>query len=174
MGRYLPTGIVKGLGVTGGTMLRTIFPDPKKPIPNPVKGADTVQYPHEKEAPPTRARGVIALHEENCTACMLCARSCPDWCIYIEGHKQLAPPRRAGGKPRQVNHLDRFDIDYALCMYCGICVEVCPFDALFWSPEYEYSEPRIADLLHNKDKLGEWMETVPEAPELEAGAEKKK
>ena len=39
MGRYLPTGIVKGLGVTGGTMLRTIFPDPKKPIPNPVKGA---------------------------------------------------------------------------------------------------------------------------------------
>ena len=101
MGRYLPTGIVKGLGVTGGTMLRTIFPDPKKPIPNPVKGADTVQYPHEKEAPPTRARGVIALHEENCTACMLCARECPDWCIYIEGHKEKAPPRRAGGKPRQ-------------------------------------------------------------------------
>ena len=83
---------------------------------------------------------------------MLCARSCPDWCIYIEGHKQLAPPRRAGGKPRKVNHLDRFDIDYALCMYCGICVEVCPFDALFWSPEYEYSEPRIADLLHDKDQ----------------------
>src|SRR6266571_515252 len=32
-------------------------------------------------------------------------------------------------------------------MYCGICVEVCPFDALFWSPEYEYSEARIGDLL---------------------------
>jgi len=57
-------------------------------------------------------------------------------------------------------------------MYCGICVEVCPFDALFWSPEYEYSEPKIADLLHDKEKLGEWMETVPEAPELEAGAGK--
>ena len=39
-------------------------------------------------------------------------------------------------------------------MYCGICVEVCPFDALFWSPEYEYSEPRIADLLHDKDLQG--------------------
>jgi NADH-quinone oxidoreductase subunit I len=104
---------------------------------------------------------------------MLCARSCPDWCIYIEGHKELAPPRRAGGAVRKVNKLDRFDIDYALCMYCGICVDVCPFDALFWSPEYEYSEPRIADLLHDKAKLGEWMQTVPEAPELEAGAEKK-
>ena len=155
-------GLLKGLGVTLNTLKRTAL-----------DGANTVQYPHEKEAPPLRARGVIALHEDNCTSCMLCVRSCPDWCIYIEGHKELAPPRRAGGKPRQVNKLDLFDIDYALCMYCGICVEVCPFDALFWSPEYEYSEPNLADLLHDKVKLGEWMATVPEAPAYEVGAEKK-
>ena len=92
---------------------------------------------------------------------MLCARECPDWCIYIEAHKYLAPPRREGGKPRQRNKLDRFDIDYALCMYCGICVEVCPFEALFWTPEYEYSEPRIADLLHDKSRLAEWMTPCP-------------
>ena len=155
-------GLVKGLGVTFKEIAKTV-----------TQGADTVQYPHVKEDPAPRARGVIALHEDNCTACMLCSRECPDWCIYIEAHKTLAPPRRAGGKPRSVNKLDRFDIDYGLCMYCGICVEVCPFEALFWSPEYEYSEPRIADLLHDKEKLGEWMETVPEAPELEAGAAKK-
>jgi NADH-quinone oxidoreductase subunit I len=29
-------------------------------------------------------------------------------------------------------------------------------------------------LLHDKTKLSEWMETVPEAPALEAGADKKK
>src|SRR5437868_15106258 len=133
--------------------------------------AVTVQYPREKETPPIRARGVIAMLEENCTVCMLCARECPDWCIYIEGHNDLAPPRREGGKPRKANILDRFDIDYSLCMYCGICVEVCPFDALFWSPEYEYSETNIADLLHDKEKLGEWMETVPEPEPLEVGAE---
>jgi len=152
-------GLVKGLGVTFKTML---------------KPAVTVQYPKEREEPTPRARGVIALKEENCTACMLCARECPDWCIYIEGHKEKRPPRREGGKPRTVNALDRFDIDYALCMYCGICVEVCPFDALFWSPEFEYSEVRIADLLHDKEKLGEWMEGVPEPQALEAGAVKKK
>ncbi len=151
-------GFVKGLGVTFKTML---------------KPAVTVQYPHEKEAPPTRARGVIALLEENCTVCMLCARECPDWCIYIEGHNDKAPPRREGGKPRTVNVLDRFDIDFSLCMFCGICVEVCPFDALFWSPEFEYSELRIADLLHDKQRLGEWFETVPEPPELEAGSQGK-
>ncbi len=156
-------GLAKGLGVTFKTMLDTWR-----------HGAVTVEYPKQKEAPAPRTRGVIALKEENCTACMLCGRECPDWCIYIEGHKEKRPPRREGGKPRTVNILDRFDIDYALCMYCGICVEVCPFDALFWSPEYEYSEVRIADLLHDKDKLGEWMGTVPEPPALEVGAVKKK
>ena len=156
-------GLAKGLGVTFKTMVNTW-----------TKGAVTVQYPHEKEDLAPRTRGVIALKEENCTVCMLCARECPDWCIYIEGHKEKRPPRREGGKPRTVNALDRFDIDYALCMYCGICVEVCPFDALFWTPEYEYSESKLADLLHDKDRLGEWMKTVPDPPPLEVGAETKK
>jgi len=152
-------GLIKGLSITLKEVVKTM-----------VKGAETVQYPHEKEALAPRSRGVIALHEDNCTSCMLCARECPDWCIYIEGHKDLAPPRRAGGSPRSVNKLDRFDIDYSLCMYCGICVEVCPFEALFWTPEYEYSEPRIADLLHDKTRLGQWMETVPEFESYEAGS----
>ena len=90
----------------------------------------------------------IALDTEACTVCMLCARECPDWCIYIEGHKEEQPPSSPGGRVRVRAELDRFDIDYALCMYCGICVEVCPFDALFWSPEYEYSEYEMGDMLH--------------------------
>jgi NADH-quinone oxidoreductase subunit I len=149
-------GFGKGLAVTFRTMLRR---------------AVTVQYPHVKEQPAPRARGVIALLEDNCTVCMLCARQCPDWCIYIEGHKDREPPRREGGKPRTVSKLDRFDIDYALCMYCGICVEVCPFDSLHWSPEFEYSEPAIGNLLHDKHRLGEWEKTVPEPEPLEVGAE---
>ena len=42
---------------------------------------------------PARSRGVIGLLEENCTVCMLCARECPDWCIYIESHKEPVPGR---------------------------------------------------------------------------------
>ena len=62
---------------------------------------------------------------------------------------------------RQRNVLDRFAIDFSLCMYCGICIEACPFDALFWSPEFEYAEFDIRDLLHEKDRLQGWMESVP-------------
>ena len=168
-------GLFKGMKLTFAELVKTMFPRRgiKTFLPAPTIGAVTVQYPHESETPAPRSRGVIALKEENCTVCMLCSRSCPDWCIYIEGHKTKAPPRRPGGKERTVSALDRFDIDYALCMYCGICVEVCPFDALFWSPEFEYSEPRLADLLHDEARLNEWMETVPDFEPYEAGSDAK-
>ena len=151
-------GLLKGMAVT----LKHLF-----------KHNSVIQYPDERQDLSPRTRGVIALKEENCTVCMLCARECPDWCIYIDSHKETLPPKREGGRQRKRNVLDRFAIDYALCMYCGICVEVCPFDALFWSPEYEYSEPRLADLLHDMDRLGEWMETVPDFEPYEAGSDAK-
>ena len=40
-------------------------------------------------------------------------------------------------------------------------------DALFWSPEYEYSETRMGEMLHDMDRLQDWLETVPPDPELE-------
>jgi len=130
----------------------------------------TRQYPEVKPDLPPRSRGVIALLEENCTVCMLCARECPDWCIYIDSHKETipAPP---GGRERSRNVLDRFAIDFSLCMYCGICIEACPFDALFWSPEFEYAELDIRDLTHEKDRLGQWMATVPPPPALDPRGE---
>jgi NADH-quinone oxidoreductase subunit I len=120
-------------------------------------------YPNEAPELPARSRGVIGLLEENCTVCMLCARECPDWCIYIEGHKEeVVVPGAA--RPRQRNVLGRFAIDFSLCMYCGICIEVCPFDALFWSPEFGYSGYDIRDLLHEKDTLRDWVWTAPPPP----------
>jgi NADH-quinone oxidoreductase subunit I len=118
---------------------------------------------------PPRSRGVIGLLEENCTVCMLCARECPDWCIYIESHKQTVPAPE-GGRPRVRNVLDRFAIDFSLCMYCGICIEVCPYDALFWSPEFGYPETGIGALTHERDRLRDWMWTVPPPPAHDVGA----
>jgi NADH-quinone oxidoreductase subunit I len=111
------------------------------------------------DPPPPRSRGVIALLEENCTVCMLCARECPDWCVHIDSHSETVEV--PGGRPRKVSVLDRFAIDFALCMYCGICVEVCPFDALFWAPEYAYAGTDLVDLTHERDRLRSWMAAVP-------------
>ncbi|HEX9410465.1 MAG TPA: 4Fe-4S binding protein [Actinomycetota bacterium] len=130
----------------------------------------TQEYPDEKPNLPPRTRGVIALKEENCTVCWKCSRECPDWCIYIESHKETHPPA-SGGRARSVKVLDRFAIDYALCMYCGICVEVCPFDALFWAPDFEYAEYDIVEMTHEKERLEEWTYKVLPPPPLEEGAE---
>ncbi|HEX6467617.1 MAG TPA: NADH-quinone oxidoreductase subunit I [Streptosporangiaceae bacterium] len=156
MARLPGGGLAKGLAVTLRTMTRRSI---------------TRQYPVAAPELPPRSRGVIALFEENCTVCMLCARECPDWCIYIDSHKETEPAPAGGGRPVTRNVLDRFAIDFALCMYCGICVEVCPFDALFWSPEFEYAVYDIAELTHERDRLREWMWTVPPPPAHEAGAE---
>ena len=141
-------GLARGLAVVLRTMTRRSV---------------TAQYPDVPPALPPRSRGVIALLEENCTVCMLCARECPDWCIYIDSHKEAVQVPGAS-RTRQRNVLDRFAIDFALCMYCGICIDVCPFDALFWSPEFEYAEYDIRELTHESDRLREWMWTVPPPP----------
>jgi NADH-quinone oxidoreductase subunit I len=148
-------GLAKGLGVT---------------LKHALRRSITQQYPEEKPDLPPRTRGVIALKEANCTVCYKCSRECPDWCIYIDAHKETHDPA-SGGKARSAKILDRFAIDYALCMYCGICVEVCPFDALFWSPEFEYSTYGIDELIHEKEKLEEWTYEVLPPPFPEVGAE---
>ena len=78
----------------------------------------------------------IALHPASCTSCMLCVRECPDWCITVQAHTEPDPDAPAYSNSRRQatkNVLDQFTIDFGQCMWCGICIDVCPFDALFWS-----------------------------------------
>ena len=150
------TGLLKGLATTFRALTRRSV---------------TAQYPDVQPELPPRSRGVIALLEENCTVCMLCARECPDWCIYIDSHKEVVPAKEEGARDRTRNVLDRFAIDFSLCMYCGISIEACPFDALFWSPEFAYSELDIRDLTHERDRLAAWMPTVPPPAPVDPAAE---
>jgi NADH-quinone oxidoreductase subunit I len=123
-----------------------------------------VQYPHEKERPPIRARGVIALPRGQLHGLHAVRRSCPDWCIYIEGHKELARRAAPAGQPRKVQQARPLRHRLRAVHVLRHLRRGVPVRRAVLEPEYEYSEPRIADLLHDKDKLGEWMETVPEAP----------
>jgi NADH-quinone oxidoreductase subunit I len=106
---------------------------------------------------PLHARGVIALVPAACTSCMLCVRECPTWCISLDSHTEQISEEGAR-RPRAVIVLDDFRIDYGLCMYCGICVDVCPFDALEWHPEFDYATAARADLIQSSDQLASWRD----------------
>ena len=99
-------------------------------------------------------RGVIALIPQACTSCMVCVKECPAWCIEIDSHhEQVEEP---GARPRTVSVLDDFRIDYGLCMYCGICIETCPFDALEWKPDYDYPAAERSQLRQDVEELAAW------------------
>ena len=95
---------------------------------------------------------VIALIPDACTSCMLCVRECPSWSISLDSHtEEVTEP--GARRPRTVNVLDDFRIDYGTCMYCSICVEVCPFDALHWEGATDQSATSRAALVHDEQRL---------------------
>ena len=102
--------------------------------------------------------GFIGLVPNQCTSCLICVQECPTWCISLDSHHEQVSEEGAR-RPRTVSVLDDFRIDYGLCMYCGICVDLCPFDALEWRhvatrsaterPALELDLPRLAEEGHH-------------------------
>ncbi len=109
--------------------------------------AVTLRYPHEEPELSDAFRSVIQLvrFEEtgshDCVACMQCVKICPSVCITIEGGKV------EGIKGKRATE---FEIDFALCSLCGLCIDTCPTDTLEWSNIYDDAGPErdwIYDLL---------------------------
>jgi NADH-quinone oxidoreductase chain I len=111
----------------------------------------TIQYPDENFNLPENARNRLHLIMERCTGCTACAIVCPVNCITIETirvspddpHKEL----HHNGKERKL-WLSRYDIDFAKCCYCALCVQVCPTDAVIHTKEFEYSTYDRNDLIY--------------------------
>ncbi len=120
-------GSIKGLGVTLKTALR-------KPV--------TAQYPapDKRLEIDERYMGFPALlwddtvAEPYCTGCMVCIRECPTQCMSA---KMKDNPLHADGKSRRRKIVEEFEINLGRCIVCGICVDVCNFDAIEMSHEHE-------------------------------------
>ena len=136
-------GVIKGMIVTLGNFFGSYVSKER---------LTTVQYPEERVPTKPRFRNFpFLVYEEKkedprCVACDICAKECPPKCITIVRDKN------AEGKP--LNNPKTFDIDYSICMNCGICEEVCPFDAIFMDHEFELAEyGRFSDLNYTKERL---------------------
>jgi len=110
----------------------------------------TLQYPEEKWEMPERARNQLFNDIDDCIGCDQCARVCPVDCIYIECEKvgkdeDLGLTSKGTKKRLKVM---RFDIDMALCCYCGLCTYPCPTECLVMTPNYEASVYDRTDLLY--------------------------
>lgn len=99
-------------------------------------------------------RGHLVLHVESCTSCMLCVRECPAWCISLRARQEPDPaPAIGGGRKERTRHvLEAFEVDYGLCMFCGVCVDVCPTECLSWAPEPTPVGSRV-QLVHGIEQL---------------------
>jgi NADH-quinone oxidoreductase subunit I len=48
---------------------------------------------------------------------------------------------------------EAFDIDMIRCIFCGMCEEVCPEQAIFLRKDYAITGYTRADMVHHKEKL---------------------
>ena len=129
--------------------------------------------PAREGRPAPRARVASSRSRRRTAPSACCARrSCPDWCIYIEGHKEKRPPRREGGRAAHASACSTASTSTTRSACTAGSASRCARSTrCSGAPSTSTPSRSIAELLHDKEKLGEWMETVPEPEPLEIGAE---
>lgn len=145
---YLPA-ILKGLGMTMGHMLKTLF----------TRGAVTIRYPEQHKKVPDNYRGlhVMPTWEDGhikCVACEMCSTVCPANAIQV-----IAEPDE---NPDIEKRAKFYEIDELRCIFCGFCEEVCPRDAIHLTKTYEFVTDNRKGFLYRMDRLTKTRERVQE------------
>ena len=128
---------------------------------------ETFCYPEEKLPMTENFRGGnLAMDWRVCIGCSMCANACPNKALDLEIVQDAKKKR----------HMKSYVHKSGRCLYCNLCVEVCPVNTLVWDKEYAIStwskETMTHDAMTDKDRadLEEFLAQV----EVEAAEEKAK
>lgn len=140
--RLYLVAIVKGLLIT----IKHLF---KRKI--------TVQYPEQVRtmSPVYRGQHMLKRDEqgrENCTACGLCALSCPAEAITMKAEERKPNEKHLY---REEKYASIYEINMLRCIFCGLCEEACPKDAIYLTTSKVLVPANYEreDFIFGKDKL---------------------
>lgn len=129
----------------------------------------TRKYPEEKRVKPERFHGRHVLNRnvdgtEKCIGCELCAGVCPANCIYVRGADNPADsPISVGERYGFV-----YEINMLRCVYCAMCVEACPTEAITMTHLFEFSVTEREDGIYTKSDLLVDPDGTPNHPQPES------
>ena len=135
-----------GLAKMSGTnVVSYTFKNPREAVKS-LLGLSVVE---DREPRHPRFRGQeFSFYEQRCTGCASCAKYCPLGIIKIV-------TTRSGDAMQEGEKygLEVFDIDIGRCMFCGLCVEACPYDALHMGSGFEEGNYQREELVFDIDRL---------------------
>ena len=117
----------------------------------------TIKYPEETRtmSPVYRGQHMLMRDEqgrERCTACGLCALSCPAEAITMKAAERKPEEKHLY---REEKYAEIYEINMLRCIFCGLCEEACPKEAIYLttSKKIVKSGYERESFIYGKDKL---------------------
>jgi Ni,Fe-hydrogenase III small subunit/NAD-dependent dihydropyrimidine dehydrogenase PreA subunit len=97
------------------------------------QGYRTIPFPQKAPTLPERFRGLPVIEKSRCTAACakVCQEVCPVDAITFEQENSTKTPK----------------LDLGKCLFCGVCAQACPGQALRFSTDYRLTTRAREDLL---------------------------